>query len=402
MTNTIIITLCSLLLIAYLFDLSALRTRIPTVVLLLFLGWGLREITNKLELRIPDLSPVLPILGTFGLILIVLEGSLELELKRSKAKLIRRSLYTALFPMLALAFGMAMLFRLSGVTDLRISLLNSIPICVISSAIAIPSSRGFTSKDKEFVIYESSFSDIIGVLLFNMVVMNTTFSFLTVGQFLLQLVLIILVSFIASIVLAFLLNKIDHHIKFVPIILLIILIYAISKEYHLPGLIFILFFGLFIGNLDELKKYKWINNLRPDDLDAEVRKFKDLTIEGAFLIRSVFFILFGYLIDTGQLLNLDTLLLSIGITAAIFILRYFQLRIFKIPLSPLLYMAPRGLITILLFLSIETNDKIWFINKSLIIQVIILSSFVMMFGLMKHKKPVPVETQSDPGPPPFI
>jgi hypothetical protein len=51
----------------------------------------------------------------------------------------------------------------------------------------------------------------------------------------------------------FLLNKIDHHIKFVPIILLIILIYEISKIFHLPALIFILVFGLSIGNLDELK-----------------------------------------------------------------------------------------------------------------------------------------------------
>jgi hypothetical protein len=40
--------------------------------------------------------------------------------------------------------------------------------------------------------------------------------------------------------LSFLLNKIQHHIKFVPIVLLIILIYEISKIFHLPALIFIL------------------------------------------------------------------------------------------------------------------------------------------------------------------
>ena len=56
-----------------------------------------------------------------------------------------------------------------------------------------------------------------------------------------------------------------------------------------------------------------------------------------------------------------------------------------IPFSPLLFIAPRGLITILLFLSIEPVQAIPLINESLIIQVIVLTAFVMMFGLMKNK-----------------
>lgn len=100
------------------------------------------------------------------------------------------------------------------------------------------------------------------------------------------------VSFVATIGLSYLLSKIEHHIKFVPIILLVVLIYAVSKIYHLPGLIFILLFGLFIGNLDELKQFKWIEKFRPDELNKEVNKFKELTTEGAFLIRALFFLLF--------------------------------------------------------------------------------------------------------------
>jgi hypothetical protein len=36
------------------------------------------------DINLPDLTATLPVLGTIGLILIVLEGSLELELNRSK------------------------------------------------------------------------------------------------------------------------------------------------------------------------------------------------------------------------------------------------------------------------------------------------------------------------------
>jgi hypothetical protein len=62
----------------------------------------------------------------------------------------------------------------------------------------------------------------------------------TFGYFFLEILIIIAISFVATILLSFLLNKIQHHIKFVPIVLLIILIYEISKIFHLPALIFIL------------------------------------------------------------------------------------------------------------------------------------------------------------------
>ena len=382
MTNAIIITLCVLVLIAYIFDLTSSKTKIPSVILLLALGWVLKQLTTYLEINIPDLSSVLPILGTLGLILIVLEGSLELELNKSKLPLITKSFFTALLPMVFLAFGLAYVFLYYGQSDFRINLLNVIPICVISSAIAIPSVRALSKYTKEFVIYESSLSDILGVLFFNFVALNHTFGLNAFGNFSLQLVIIIVISFIATVALAFLLSKVTHHIKFVPIILLIVLIYAISKAYHLPSLIFILFFGLFIGNVNEMKNIKWIDKLKPEELSKEVHKFRELTTEGAFLVRSIFFLLFGYLIDTTELMNAETFIWALGITFGIFLIRAIQLKAFLLPLSPLVFVAPRGLITILLFLSIEPQESSPLVNNSLIIQVIVLAALVMMIGLM--------------------
>ncbi|MBK9328544.1 MAG: sodium:proton antiporter [Sphingobacteriales bacterium] len=385
MTTTIIITFCILLLIAYVFDLTSSKTKIPSVILLLLLGWAGRQLTTLLAIHLPDFSPVLPVLGTVGLILIVLEGSLELELNKSKFGLIRKSFLGALIPMIALAFLLAFSFRHFGHFGLKDSLTNAIPFCVISSAIAIPSVRNLSSQSKEFVIYESSLSDILGVLVFNFLALNETIDKYSFANFALQLLIIMAVSFVATIGLSYLLSKIEHHIKFVPIILLVVLIYAVSKIYHLPGLIFILLFGLFIGNLDELKQFKWIEKFRPDELNKEVNKFKELTTEGAFLIRALFFLLFGYLIETSEVLNADTFLWALGIVFFIFAFRTIQLKLSKLPLQPLLFVAPRGLITILLFLSIEPNHTISLVNKSLIIQVIILTALVMMSGLMANK-----------------
>lgn len=385
MTTTIIITFCVLLLIAYVFDLTSSKTKIPSVIFLLLLGWSVKQLTGWFDFQLPDFSPVLPVLGTVGLILIVLEGSLELELNKSKFGLIRKSFFGALLPMLVLAFLLAFSFRYFGNFSLKDSLTNAIPFCVISSAIAIPSVRNLSTQNKEFVIYESSLSDILGVLLFNFLALNAVIDAHSFGNFALQLAIILVVSFIATIVLSFLLSKIDHHIKFVPIILLVVLIYAVSKIYHLPGLIFILIFGLFIGNLDELKHYKWIERFKPDELNKEVKKFKELTVEGAFLVRALFFLLFGFLIETSEVLNGATFLWAIGIVFFIFAFRAIQLKLSKLPLQPLLWVAPRGLITILLYLSIEPTQAISLVNKSLIIQVILLTVLLMMIGLMPAK-----------------
>src|SRR5690606_37061252 len=162
---------------------------------------------------------------------------------------------------------------------------NAIPLAVISSAVAIPSAQNFGSKTREFITYESSLSDIFGVIFFNFIVLNSVIDALSVGIFLLEILGILIVTFGATLGLSYMLSKINHHVKFVPIVLMVILIYAIAKEYHLPALVFILFFGLFLQNLDELKHISFINKLRPEILNRETHKFREFISEAAFLIR---------------------------------------------------------------------------------------------------------------------
>lgn len=386
MSTAIIITICFLLLLAYVFDISSALTKIPSVILLLLLGWVVREGADLLQVHIPNLKPLLPILGTIGLILIVLEGALELELNRSKVHVIRKSFLVALIPIITLALLLAIAFYLLEGIPFKIGLVNAIPFCVISSAIAIPSVKNLAFSDREFTIYESSLSDILGVLFFNFVALNSVINGESIGHFILQILIITIISFVSVLGLSFLLSRIKHHITYTPIILLVILIYFISKIYHLPGLIFILIFGLFLGNLDELKRFKWVDKLKPEKLDIEVAKFKDITGEATFLIRALFFILFGFLMEAKEILNTETIPWAVGIVVAIIAIRWITLKVSKHPTSPLLFIAPRGLITILLFLAILPEQMIPVVNNSLIIQTIILSVLVMMYGLMMSKK----------------
>ncbi|MEO8823703.1 MAG: cation:proton antiporter [Ginsengibacter sp.] len=388
---TVIIILCILLLIGYLFDLSSARTKIPSVILLLVLGWAVRQIADFFSFQIPDLSGLLPIFGTLGLILIVLEGALELEFNRSKFKLIRKSFLSSFISILALSFLISYAFHYFGGISLRQALINAIPISVISSSVAISSAKNLSIENKEFVIYESSFSDIMGVVFFNFAIENV---YVNGGAFLhfgFQVLIICVVSFIATLGLSFLLRNIDHPIKHAPIILLIILIYAVSEIFHLPALLFILFFGLFLSNIDELKNLKWIKKLNPYEFNKEVSKFREIVMEGAFLIRTFFFTLFGYSFETKEIINGETFGSALLIFAVIIIIRAIILKVLRLPVFPALFMAPRGLITILLFFSIPATLAFPLVNKSLVIQVIVLTALFMMIGLMitgkKNKEP---------------
>jgi len=387
MAIPIIITLCGLLLIAYVFDLTSSLTKIPSVLLLLLLGWIVRQVSQLMKINIPDLTGLLPFLGTIGLILIVLEGALELDFDKSKKIIIVKSFFVALIPILLLSFILAFLFQYFGNIPYKQSLTNAIPFCIISSSVAISSVKNLTTANREFIVFESSLSDILGVLFFNFIALNSVINLQSAGVFTLQLLIIALISFFATLALSYLLSKIDHNIKFVPIILLLILIYAISEIYHLPALIFILLFGLFLGNLDQLKQFKLIQMLRPRELDKEVHKFKELIVEATFLIRALFFLLFGYLIKRSDILNPETFIWAITIVALVFLFRAIILKLAKLPVSPLLFIAPRGLVNVLLFLAIIPAQNISFVNTSLMIQVIILTALIMMIGLMFTKSP---------------
>ena len=388
MTTAVIISLCVLLLFAYLFDITASKTRIPTVVLLLSLGFILHLLVDAFQIHLPDLSIVLPAIGTVGLILIVLEGALELELSKHKMPIIKNAALMALVPLFLLCFIVAGVYSYMNDCPLKTALANVIPLSVISSAIAIPSARNLSQSLREFVTYESSLSDIIGVVFFNFVVLNSEIDSSTFGVFILQLVSIIIFSFLATILLSFLLGKIRHHVKFIPIILMIILIYFIAKSFHLPALIFILLFGLFLSNTDLWSQNKFAHNLRPAIVKKEVHRFHGVIMEIAFLVRSLFFLLFGFSITAAEIFNPTTIIWAMAICAVIYLIRLIFLKLLSIKDFSLVAMAPRGLITVLLFLSIPIEETLPFFNKALVVQIVVLSALIMMFSSIMSKKKV--------------
>jgi len=386
--NIIIIALAVTILGSYLFDLIGNKVKIPSVVLLIGTGILLGELARYVGFTIPYADTFLSTFGTVGLILIVLEGSLDLNLTRDKLPLIGKTLLSAV-AIMAVTIGaistlLAYLFDV-GFTQ---AVINAIPVSIISSAVAIPAAAGLMKKDKEFVVYESSFSDIIGIVLFNYFTIHSEVSVGTSFTELRNLILIVLVAVVFSLFVGYFIDKVTHHVKFVPILAFLLLAYGFGKYYHLSPLLLILIFGLILNNFILLLRGPLVDLVNVTKMKTDMTQFKQLVAEAVFFARTFFFILFGYEADIYQMANTETLLIG-GILFIIMVLVRVGGLLFIEPrsMNPLVFFAPRGLITILLFLSIPAEASMPIMNEGLLLIVIFLSLILLILGNRFAEKP---------------
>lgn len=399
MTYYVLIALCIIIVISYVFDLTGKFTKIPGVLLLIILGMFIRFLTQYFQIFIPDLSAVLPMMGTLGLILIVLEGSLDLSISSNKKQLIVQSISAAIILFFAFIGIFAYILVNFYNVPLRTALVNVIPLGIISSAVAIPSASALKSADREFITYESSISDIVGILCFDFLLLNNSSFGRGMLGFTIEMVITIIISVLFSVGLAFILHKISHHVKYVIITTVVILIYSLAKLAHLPSLLVVLIFGLIMNNNNFFKNRLTHKFIDFTEFNNELNSFKHITGELTFVVRSFFFIMFGYYTEVAELLNLSNILLALGIAVFILLLRALYFRtVLKKTSIPLIFFAPRGLITILLFLGIPADLMLPFMTKGLITQVIFLTILVMAFGNMFLQKvgiTFPVEDEKE-------
>jgi Kef-type K+ transport system membrane component KefB len=387
MTNYIILALCIIIVLSYIFDITSKYSKIPGVILLIALGIGIQLFSQYTKLGIPNLKPVLPVIGTIGLILIVLEASLDLKLQKRKKVLIVKSISSAffLFAIFTAAFAIVLTYFFGY--SVRDSILNGIPLGIISSSVAIPSTIFLNSDQKEFVVYESSFSDIFGILIFDFILIHQTSILGGVLNFAYTTLITLLVAVVTTSVLAILLHKIKYHVNYMVIMTSVIMVYMLAQLSHLPALLVIITFGMVLSNNTLLentfiKKFVDFRKFRTD-----LNSFRKMLIEFTFIARSFFFIIFGYYTQIKGLFDLGNLLTGLAITASIFVLRAIYLKlIIKMPVMPLLLFMPRGLITILLFLSIPLASRVPLISEEVITLVILMTIFILMLGNIIHRR----------------
>jgi len=392
--NKLLILLCVLVIFSYLFDLIARSTRIPSVLMLLLLGIAIRYGSVQAGFQLFEFGALLPLLGTVGLILIVFEGALELKYEKGKSKLIWNALAAALFILLVTSMTIAGIFHWVSGQSFYLCYLNAIPFSVISSAIAIPSAASLSGSKKEFIIYESSFSDIIGIMMFNVILVNNSVNGYTIVNLGAETLSMMLIALVFCFSLLFLMGRMRHNVKFFLIISTLVLIYALGKYYHLASLLIVLLFGLFLENselilarLDSFRLLKGIEKMMIyPTLRKDLGQLHQLSSESAFLLRTFFFLVFGYSMDLSTF-NFEIVKVGLMSIVAIYLLRWIYLKlIVRQHVWPELLVSPRGLISVLLFLSIPVEKQVFPNADGLLLFIILTTSLLMTFALVTTGK----------------
>src|SRR5271170_7549466 len=102
----LLIIICSCIVVmSYIFSILSRYIRVPSVLLLLAAGVGARLLAENNNWQIVFPEHLTEILGSVGLIMIILEAGLDLKLGRDKLKLIRNSFFAALVIFIVSAAG---------------------------------------------------------------------------------------------------------------------------------------------------------------------------------------------------------------------------------------------------------------------------------------------------------
>jgi len=302
--------------------------------------------------------------------------------------------FTALTTLIVTSMAVGGIMVLYLKVDLTTGLLYAVPLSIMSSAIIIPSIGSLKKDRQEFMIYESTFSDILGIMLFYLLISSmeaSSFGEMSLSA-LINLSITILVSITASYFLIFLFQNIRTELKLFLLIAVLILLYSISKMFHLSSLLIILVFGLILSNRQLFFPGKMRKFLNEEHMKGIFVNFKMITLETSFVVRTFFFVIFGFTIVLSSLLDLKVWLVSLSVIAVIYGIRFLWFRIFfKKNVFPDTWLAPRGLITILLFYSIPENLIAEEFNQGILLLVILISSLAMAYSLIRlqRKKTAP-------------
>ncbi len=385
--HVLMIGLSSIIIISYLFNILSNKTNIPSVVMLIGLGIIIQKVASAFEYKMPDLQTPLVFLGTVGVILIVLEAALDLELSKEKWPTIWKSLVAALLGLLVSTFIIAMFFKAVMSLETLTAYFYAIPLSILSSAIIIPSVGGLIPSQKEFMVYESTFSDILGIMLFYFMkdYADATGVMEVATGITGNIVVTVLLSVVASFGLILLIQRITSQLKLFLLIAVLLLLYAIGKKLGYSSLVLILFFGLMLNNTKLFFRGFLARYADNKILKNVLHDFHMITLESAFVLRTFFFVMFGVKIVLASLVSLSVVMYSLIVAIILYLVRLLFLAIFKKDdVFPLLYIAPRGLITIILFFAIPAEYTSVAFDSGILLFVILTTSFIMTISLIQN------------------
>lgn len=391
----ILVTLSTLIIISYLLGIISRKTKIPSVLLLIIAGILSKHLLLKIGLTITISTTSIQVIGTLGLILIVLEGALDLNIRNEQLPLVAKSLLFSVLTIAVLSTAIGITISKFYNQEIFTSIIKAVPLSIVSSAIVIPSVNSLNKSSREFLVYNSIFSDIFGVLIFNFLVMIDKAKYTYIIGFLTSVVLTLALSVLFSIILMLMLSNFRQGNEIIFILASVILLYSIGKLFHVSSLILVFTFGLMISNFYGINRKFDLVTSNLSNIPQILSEFRIITSQLSFIVRTMFFFTFGFSIKLRYLLNNKVLIFGVVVLLLVYLVRYMLLGLLSnnVTVSEVL-IAPRGLITILLSYTIPPQYIISSFNEGNLLFLIIMTNLIMVIGFLadisedKNKKTV--------------
>lgn len=380
----VIIILASLLIVfSYIFTQISKYTKIPSVIFLIGTGVAAQYGVKSMGMEIPNLTQHLGLLGVVGLMMIVLEGALDIKVHRKKIKTILAALATSIIILGVTNTLIACIIYFTQSVGMMDAFFYSIPLSVVSSAIVIPSVHTLIPAKKEFMILEATLSDIFGIMLFELWIIEPHIDQTYFEAISLNILITVGASVLMSYLLVYVFLKIKTEIKFFLFLAILALLFSIGEYFHYSALVIILVFGLLLNNTHVFFR-GFLKKLINQEKAIEIREeFVMITNESSFLIRTFFFVVFGLTMNLEGLFHPEAIIIAVLVMLVIFFTRALNLKVFiKSTIFPQMLIAPRGLVTILLFQKIVEHYNVLPFSEAVLAWVIIGTNLVMMFGLI--------------------
>jgi potassium/hydrogen antiporter len=379
-----------LLVLAFLANRVFRVTRIPDVVLLMALGALLGPGLGLLHAD--TLSRATNLLGTLAIILVLFEGGLELNLRDT----LRHFPGSVLLACLCYAFTVA-LVALLMVKGLHLSLGNGLLVgaalgCT-SSTVVLPVLQQMDAEEpvKVTLMLEASWGDVLAVLMVGVLLglqnQRGTMAQGLALRFLVQVGVALLFAVVAGILWSRLLHVLSEQ-RFWQVLTfsMVLVLYAGMEGLGANGLIAVLAFGLTISNFPGVDPVLGLTG----PLTALAESQQSLLTfhsELAFLVRTFFFVLIGAVAQLG-IFRQHPLLIA-GTLGTLFLARWLAIHssrwAWKGISAPgreaILWMLPRGLITVVLAIQVTDarSSELAFL-PGLAFAVILATNLLLVFG----------------------
>jgi NhaP-type Na+/H+ or K+/H+ antiporter len=146
--------------------------------------------------------------------------------------------------------------------------------------------------------------------------------------------------------------------------------------------------GLLLNNPHLGRWNKRLAKIRADDYGQTLKEFKDMVAELTFAVKSFFFLLLGYWTDLATMHTRHAWVIGAAVIVVVYVSRFAILHLLRQPHArALTWIAPRGLITVLLFLAARDAGELEDFPLGAVMLVVLATSAATALG-RRYAEPV--------------